>query len=90
MSHAIFLAFNPELLQTSQRRSHPSLADFPICAVERRIRFVAPGGQSGPSPAHSNLIVYVPGWLDRTDDFARTFSVLGKIVVPYEVAEVTR
>ena len=80
--HAVFFAFSAELLQVSQGRDYPSLADFPICAPAKRIRCVAIDGTPGPSPPRSSLLAYVPGTIDRTDAFAATFGELGAILVP--------
>jgi ParB family chromosome partitioning protein len=82
IAHAIFLAFNAELLQTSQGRNRASVASFPFCAPSKRIRFLRPDGVPGPSPTHSSLIVYVPGTIDRRWSFCEAFSILGAILLP--------
>lgn len=74
--HAIFLAFSVESLQTTQRDEQPAMMDFPICIPHKRIRFVSPTGKKN-SPTHANALIYVPGTIDRTDDFIRVFSALG-------------
>lgn len=82
LTHGIFYAFNGELIQVSQGRPHPSIADFPLCAPRRRVRLHRPGGGPGTRPPHHALIVYVPGTLDRTDTFARIFGQVGAVLVP--------
>jgi ParB family chromosome partitioning protein len=82
LRHAIFLAFNAELLQVSQGRAHLPIGAFPICAPARRLQLVRPGGQPGTSPTHSNLIVYVPGSVDRRWKFCDAFADLGSILLP--------
>ena len=80
--HALFLAFNAELLQTSQGRSYPPIAAFPMCAPAKRIRFVRPDGTPGASPRHHSLIVYVPGTVDRRWAFCDAFADLGAVLLP--------
>jgi hypothetical protein len=83
ITHAVFLAFNGELIQTSQRGdSSDSIANYPLCAPSKRIRFLAPDGTPGPSPTHSSLIVYVPGLVNRTGAFLDAFRSLGSLLVP--------
>lgn len=79
IKHAVFLAFSAEALQRTQGREVPSMMQFPICVPSKRIRFDAWGGLSGAAPSHSNVIVYVPGQWDRTDEFIRVFSSLGNV-----------
>ena len=79
LSHAVFLAFSCESLQNTQGKYGPSLMDFPICVPAKRLRFVPRSGQKARSPTHANVLVYVPGYLDKRDDFARIFSVLGAV-----------
>lgn len=78
VTHAIWLSFSLEHLQTTQGDT-PSILDFPICVPRKRIRFLRPDGTPGPAPSHSNVIAYVPGTVDRTDLFLETFQELGKV-----------
>lgn len=80
VSHAIFLAFSMEALSTTQRRGHLSMLDFPICVPSKRLRFVAQG-EAKTSPSHANAIAYVPGSIDRTDEFVAEFSEFGKVKI---------
>jgi ParB family chromosome partitioning protein len=80
--HGVFVAFNAELLQTSQGRPYPSIASFPLCAPAHRIRYLRPDGSPGTSPRHHSLIVYVPGAVDRRHRFADVFSDYGAILLP--------
>lgn len=73
--HAIFMGFSLEQLQTTQASSL-SILDFPICVPRRRIRFVSPEGEKS-SPAHSNVIVYIPNIVDRSQKFFDVFQRLG-------------
>lgn len=79
LSHAVFLAFSAESLQNTQGKDGPSLMDFPICVPKKRLRFVPRSGQKAKSPTHANVLVYVPGTVDRSEDFQRIFSVLGAV-----------
>lgn len=79
LGHAIFLSFSIEHLQTSQGKGVPSIKNFPFCVPRKRIAFVDPTSDSMVAPSHSNMIVYVPGTVDRTSKFKEVFSVLGDI-----------
>lgn len=74
-SHAIFMGFNIEQLQTTQRKGVHCIAEFPFCIPAERIKFLG----NGNAPTHSNVIVYVPGLLDKTQEFERVFSYLGAV-----------
>lgn len=76
--HAIFMAFSAEALQNTQGKGTPCIMDFPFCVPEKRIRFVSMG-EVKLAPSHSNVIVYVPGTVDRTDEFERVFSRFGRV-----------
>lgn len=83
VGHAIFLGFSVELLQSSQRCELGSICDFPFCVPRRRIQFESPEGVlNNQRPSHSNVIVYVPGYIDETELFLRTFGELGATVRP--------
>jgi hypothetical protein len=83
-SHAIFMAFSAEALQTTQRCAL-SAGSFPVCIPRKRLRFVSASGVPGLAPSHSNAIVYVPGRVNRSAEFAAVFSSLGNVVGPMEV-----
>lgn len=75
---AIVICFSIEQLQTSQLTGH-SMADYPFCIPRRRIPFNSPeGGKSQPS--HANAIIYVPGYLDNTEQFVDNFSQFGTVI----------
>jgi hypothetical protein len=82
VSHAIFVAFSLEQLQTTQnlRPPVPSIGEFMFVVPARRLRFDRPDGRPGPAPSHSSAIVYVPGSIDATAQFIREFKDLGCIV----------
>lgn len=78
--HAIWIGFSLEQLANTQRPAPRSnMLDYPLCVPRKRISFVRPDGTRGKSPSHSNVIVYVPGWIDETERFKREFSVLGAV-----------
>lgn len=80
LKHAVFLAFSIEALQSTQNKSCKPIAEFPFCVPSKRIAFVAADGSDKNAPSHSNMIVYVPGCIDRTDHFYDTFKSLGNVL----------
>ena len=83
VGHALFMAFSAEALQHTQGKGGKSICDYPFCVPSRRIRFVHPVADDKVSPSHSNVICYVPGYVDETASFHEIFSVLGAVCVPY-------
>lgn len=81
IGHAIFLAFSIEQTQSSQRKGVPPMLAFPICVPAKRIAFVDPEGLNRQAPSHSNMIIYVPGSVDRTYKFKEVFSKIGYVKV---------
>lgn len=79
LTHAIFMAFSIEAMQTTQGKGCPSIGEFPICVPRKRIAFYNSAWNVGPAPSHSNLIAYVPGRIDRTETFREAFSELGLV-----------
>lgn len=77
LTHAIFLAFSTSALQTTQKKGCKPIMDFTFCVPAERIRFVHKLGLDMDAPSHSNVIVYVPGTVDKTDLFIETFQTLG-------------
>lgn len=77
--HAIFMAFSCEALQTTQNLKCRPILDFPFCVPRRRIKFVHPS-KIKTQPSHSNVIVYVPGEVDRTVEFYKEFSQYGYVM----------
>jgi hypothetical protein len=81
LTHAIFLAFSVDALQTTQGKGCKPIAEFPFCVPAKRIAFVhSDDGAVKEAPSHSNMIVYVPGSVDRTEEFSRIFSSLGAVL----------
>lgn len=80
LRHAIFIAFSLEHLQTTQKPYSTSIGEFMFCVPKKRIAFDKPNGEKGPSPSHSNCIVYVPGSIDHSEIFIEQFQSLGVIV----------
>ncbi len=76
-SHAIFMGFSLECLQTTQQCPE-SLLDFPFCVPSKRIRFIAENGLTGPAPSHSNAIAYIPGRVNVEVEFYKEFEKYGK------------
>lgn len=89
VTQAIFVGFTLEILATSQGSS-TWVGDFPICIPRRRLAFdhVNDAGDlvCGDSPAHSNVIVYIPPLIAdvgvHLDAFEEIFSIFGKVIVP--------
>lgn len=73
--HAVFLGFSAEILAVAQNYSLLSPLDFPICIPRKRIAFE--GHEGKVSPSHSNVIVYVPGKVNASETFLRSFKGLG-------------
>jgi hypothetical protein len=82
LGDAIFLAFSVEALSTTQEEGEWSMCDFTICIPNKRIKFDGPDGVSQKQPTHANAIVYVPGNIDVSAHFVRTFSALGACMTP--------
>lgn len=76
LKHAIFMAFSLEAAQTTQRDGQGGILRFPFCVPARRLIFDSRAGP-GKAPSHSNAIVYVPGSIDKTQDFFRVFRPVG-------------
>lgn len=76
-THAIFLCFSLEAAQTTQRDGKGGVLRFPFCVPAKRLAFDASNGLPGPAPSHSNVIVYVPGTIDKRELFFSTFSEFG-------------
>ncbi len=79
IGHAIFLAFSIEQLQSSQRKGVPPMMAFPFCVPAKRIAFTDPTGAERKAPSHSNMIIYVPGSIDKTYLFKDVFSSIGYV-----------
>ena len=85
IAHAVFVAFNLELLQSTQnsaeREGVPALGEFLVCVPRGRVRYWAPEGRKMSSPTHGSVIGYVPGTVDASLDFCRAFAGIGSIMV---------
>ena len=61
---AIFVGFTLEILRSTQSLPCAQPLQFPICIPKSRIKFNHPDGEggleSGGSPTHANVIVYLP------------------------------
>lgn len=78
LDHAIFLAFSAEALQNTQGKGVPPIMAFPFCVPAQRLAFDSREGP-GKDPSHSNVIVYVPGTVDRTETFRAVFAKFGAV-----------
>ena len=76
LTHAIYMGFSLEQLAISQSYHELKMLDFPLCVPSRRIKFNNPV-VAKHSPSHSNVIIYIPGTIDKTDLFLETFSTIG-------------
>lgn len=82
--HALFLSFSIETMQNTQIRCQLSVLDFLTCVFSRRVAFI--DGRTGEKVAgmtHSTCITYLPGRVDRTDEFVRLFGPMGKLIQPF-------
>jgi hypothetical protein len=79
VSHAIFLSFSLEALSMTQKYHQVTMLSFPLCVPYSRLRFVPEDGSKAQSPTHGNVIVYVPGNIDRTAVFKEEFSKYGAV-----------
>ncbi len=75
--HAIWMCFSAESAAITQRKGVPSILAFPICVPASRLKFDGPDGVRGKSPSHSNIIVYIPGIVNKTKEFVSMFQCLG-------------
>ncbi len=80
LSHAIFMCFSAEALQTTQGKGCRPVGDFVVCIPKKRIAFDYPAGNSGGSPSHGNAIIYVPGYIDNTGLFVKEFRQVGSVM----------
>ena len=76
LTHAIYIGFSLEQLAISQSYHELKMLDFPLCVPRKRIKFDNPV-VAKHAPSHSNVIIYVPGAVDKTDLFLETFSTIG-------------
>lgn len=76
---AVFLFFNPNILQTSQQDCILPVTAFPICFLDRRVKYLDQLGNPVKNPPGISLLVYVPGIADRRDEFFVKFRPLGDI-----------
>lgn len=82
--HQLWLAFSIEQLQVTQVKFSLSLLDFPTCVLSRRTNFIDPAtGRPVSGMTHSQSVTYIPGRLDETDLFYKTFRGFGKVVAGY-------
>lgn len=81
VTHAIFVCFSIEAMQTTQGNPWPSAGEFTVCIPSRRVRFDESSGAAGRSPSHANAIVYVHGTENHSSEFCREFEDLGTILL---------
>lgn len=80
MTDAIYMGFSINQLSVSQSYHEVPMCSFPCCIPSNRIHFVSAEGSKKESPTHCNVIVYVPGVLNRKDDFVKNFKDLGAFI----------
>lgn len=78
---AVVMGFNLEFLRTSQNYA-VSATRFPFVIPQKRLRFWTHELVPGTSPSHASVIVYVPGQIDRREQFLETFGPMGAAVDP--------
>lgn len=76
---AIFLAFNIELLSTSQGTNSVSMLSLPICVPAQRIRYVGADGLPGDQPPHASAFVLCSRSAEQRARFAEVFSQFGAV-----------
>ena len=76
LKHAIFLCFSIEAAQNTQKEGYLSVMELPFCVPKKRVHFDSQDGKFS-APSHSNLIVYIPGTINKTKEFVKEFSDLG-------------
>ncbi len=91
---AIFVGFSIEILQSAQRMGvgyidAPSPLRLPFCIPSERLKFDTVNCSTGarivgPSPTHSNVIVWLPPskWRSEREMSFRQLSALGAVVFP--------
>lgn len=77
--HLIWVAFNIEQLSVLQSYGPADPLSFPVCIPRKRLRFLRPDGSEGASPPHASAIIYVPGDINRSGEFANVFSRIGSV-----------
>lgn len=78
---AIFIGFNLDILQASQgEEAWPDILKFPICVLEKRIKFVS-NGEPGKMPTHGNVVAYLPHEAGDSYRFEAEFSHLGSVSI---------
>lgn len=83
VKQAIFICFSISTLQVIQKPSILACCDFPLCIPKERISFLdSESQQLGSRPSHANAIIYVPGTVDHTRQFIRTFMYVGRVMLP--------
>lgn len=90
VSHAVFMCFSAEALQTTQNKDCPPVGEFAVCIPSRRISFDFPTGAQSSSPSHSNAIVYVPGTVNKAADFYKEFSNVGTVMFGWRMLTYNR
>lgn len=77
--HAIFMGFSVEQLAVSQTYHQDKMLYYPFCVPRSRVKFVNPLRKDKDRPSHANVIVYVPGTINKTIEFTKEFSQYGVV-----------
>ena len=92
VEHAIYVAFNLDVFQTTQIRTPrdprgdwplPVPLDFDFCVPRVRLEYLAPTGdgvEAGESPTHASAVVLLSRDQATRERFKTCFSAFGKIV----------
>jgi hypothetical protein len=80
VSHAIYLVYSTEQLQTTQLGNSKALLDYPICFFKKRLSFVDENCKECKQGSHSSAIVYIPNLIDNTEIFKEQFKKFGKVL----------
>lgn len=85
VKEAIFLAFNMELLRSSQNSPSPIAAsEFSLCFPMKRIRFLKEKTfEEQSQPTHANVLIYLPPFnqIDKNFKFKEVFSKFGAVKI---------
>lgn len=80
VSHAIYVAYSLEQVQTTQGCCTNSILEYPVCFPKVRLDFVDEEGKEWTQGTHASAIVYVPGLLNNSELFNSEFTQFGKVI----------
>jgi hypothetical protein len=80
VSHAIYVAYSLEQVQTTQVDCTNSLLEYPICFPKTRLDYADEEGKEWTQGTHASAIVYVPGLINNSELFKSEFTQFGKVI----------